>query len=216
MKKALSAILIVTAVFFLTRQILRNNLLSKSKTQSNKKSKPQIIPQTNPDTFKSPIDKTKERTNKKTFGIFVTPQNSPVQPERFRGFHTGVDFEIFPKELDIDIPIKAVCTGKLVLKRFASGYGGVAVQDCKLKNDPITAIYGHLKLSSINIEIGADIKAGEIIGILGKAYSPETDGERKHLHLGFHKGNEINLKGYVDSSPSLSEWIDPCLYVCFQ
>ena len=33
------------------------------------------------------------RITKKPFGIFITTQNSPVQPERFSGYHTGVDVE---------------------------------------------------------------------------------------------------------------------------
>jgi hypothetical protein len=53
------------------------------------------------------------------------------------------------------------------------------------------------------------------LGILGKGYSGETNGERKHLHLGFHKGNGINLLGYVNTQEQLIDgWLDPCQYVC--
>src|SRR4030042_789723 len=75
------------------------------------------------------------------------PQNSPVSPEKFKGYHTGSDFEIFPEELGVDVSVKAVCAGKLLLKEYATGYGGVAVQSCALDNNPITVIYGHLKLT---------------------------------------------------------------------
>jgi murein DD-endopeptidase MepM/ murein hydrolase activator NlpD len=151
---------------------------------------------------------------KKPFGIYITPQTSPVQPERFRGYHTGTDFEIFPEELNADVPVHAVCKGAIALKKNASGYGGVLVQNCNLENQPVTVIYGHLKLTSISKNAGDNLNAGETIGILGKAYSSETDGERKHLHLGIHKGTTVNILGYVQSQSELSGWIDACTLVC--
>lgn len=164
--------------------------------------------------FQLPLERAGERVTKKPFGIYITPKTSPIQPERFQGYHTGTDFEIFSEESDINVPVHAVCSGKLVSKEYVTGYGGVIVESCDLGNQPITAIYGHLDLSSINAKEGDDLSAGDIVGILGKAYSAETDGERKHLHLGFHKGNAINFLGYVASQGQLSEWIDPCSYVC--
>jgi len=164
--------------------------------------------------FQPPLDRAKERMSKKPFGIFITPQTSPVQLEKFYGYHTGVDFEIFPEELNVDVPIQAVCSGKLEMKKYATGYGGVAVESCDLNGQAVTVIYGHLKLASIVSVVGADLKAGDVIGILGKAYSSETSGERKHLHLGFHKGANVNILGYVQNKSELLGWLDPCLYVC--
>ncbi|MDD5627003.1 MAG: M23 family metallopeptidase [Patescibacteria group bacterium] len=164
--------------------------------------------------FQPPLDRAGERVLKKKFGMYITPQNSPVQPERFQGYHTGVDFEIFPEELNAEVQVHAVCSGELKLKKYASGYGGVAVQACELDKDPITVVYGHLKLSGIAADVETNINVGEIIGILGANRSVETDGERKHLHLGFHKGTAIDIRGYVSSEAELANWIDPCLYVC--
>jgi len=164
--------------------------------------------------WQAPLGRPKDRITKKNFGIYITPRNSPVKPERFSGYHTGADFEIFPEELNADIPVRAVCSGKLKLKKHAAGYGGVVVEQCVLDNQPVTIIYGHLKLSSVAARPEDDIKIGETLGILGAAYSPETDGERKHLHLGFHRGEAIDIKGYVPSSSALSQWLDPCLYAC--
>ncbi|MCJ7541694.1 MAG: M23 family metallopeptidase [Desulfobacterales bacterium] len=155
-----------------------------------------------------------QRVTKKEFGQLITPENSPVQPERFSGYHTGVDFKIFPKELTTNIEVHAICTGKVVLKKTVSGYGGVLVQACQLDGKPITVTYGHLKLSSLGQSLGQEIATDEVVGILGSAHSQETDGERKHLHLSFHKGTAINVRGYVNSSVELSAWLDPCLYVC--
>jgi len=164
--------------------------------------------------FSPPLERTADRVTKKKFGDFITPQNSLVQPEKFRGYHTGTDFEIFPEEKDAEVSVKAVCGGKLALKKTATGYGGVAVESCILDGSPITVIYGHLKISSITVNAGEDISAGDTLGILGKGFSAETDGERKHLHLSFHKGSGISVLGYVQNQSELSGWLDPCLYVC--
>lgn len=173
------------------------------------------IPKQNITDFQAPLSRVLERVTKKPFGIYITPQTSPVQPEKFQGYHTGTDFEIFPEELKADVPVKAVCSGKLVMKKYVSGYGGVMVESCELNKNPITVIYGHLKLASISKSTGENIIAGETLGILGANKSIETDGERKHLHLGFHKGAAINILGYVQSKSALSDWLDPCVYVCF-
>jgi|GEM_PF-268328 len=181
-----------------------------------------ITPAQNSSGFLSPLDRASERVTKKPFGIYITPKTSPVQPEKFQGFHTGTDFEIFPEELNIDVPVRAICTGKISVKKTASGYGGVLVQNCTLDNqpasaklrrgEPITVVYGHLKLADISKTAGDTLNAGDEIGTLGKAGSIETDGERKHLHLGIHKGNSISILGYVSAKSNLSGWIDPFLY----
>jgi murein DD-endopeptidase MepM/ murein hydrolase activator NlpD len=155
-----------------------------------------------------PIDNALNRVTKKPFGIKVSPNNSPVSPEKFSGYHTGTDFETLPAEQDSDVKIYAVCTGPLLLKKYASGYGGVAVQQCNIEGSDVTVIYGHLKLDSISVETAQNLTSGELIGILGKGYSTETDGERKHLHLGVHKGKTISLLGYVQNKAQLDGWID--------
>ncbi|MFW5884788.1 MAG: peptidoglycan DD-metalloendopeptidase family protein [Patescibacteria group bacterium] len=159
-----------------------------------------------------PLEKPKERVTKKDFGIYITPQNSPVEGERFRGYHTGVDWEVFPEEIDLEVPVEAICTGDLFVKKFVSGYGGVAVQKCDLEKRPVSVIYGHLDISSVSKNLGEELKAGEELGNLGGHKSSETDGERKHLHLGIYRGSNFSYRGYVDSEEELSDWIDPCSY----
>lgn len=212
-------LLIVLALFFLSfnrSEIPENvsepkNLNPKSSSDLAKLKNLENFMQNN---FFSPLSRSDKRITKKPFGILITPQTSPIQPEKFYGYHTGTDFEIFPEELNAEVALRSVCSGKLLFKKYINGYGGAAVELCKLDNQPITVIYGHLKLSSITTNTGDDINAGDTLGILGKAYSNETDGERKHLHLGFHKGTDINILGYVKNKTDLSGWIDPCLYVC--
>ncbi|MEK7651782.1 MAG: M23 family metallopeptidase [Patescibacteria group bacterium] len=154
-----------------------------------------------------PLENGKERITKKPFGIQISKATSPVQPEKFSGYHTGADFETFANEQNKDIQVRAICEGDLVLKKIATGYGGVVVQACNIKEQIVTVIYGHLKVSSVKAE--GSFKTGDVIGVLGKGYSSETDGERKHLHLGIHKGNSINILGYVQKQDDLKNWIDP-------
>jgi murein DD-endopeptidase MepM/ murein hydrolase activator NlpD len=236
MKKLLLNILlagavITVAILFITG-ILKSPKNQPSQTvpieksQNNPSSNPPsnssvAAPENNPPStvqnnniFTPPLPRAGNRVTKKPFGIYITPQNSPVQPERFQGFHTGADFEIYPEELNANVSVSAICSGKLILKEYASGYGGVAVESCTLNGSPITVIYGHLKLASISLKTGASLGQGDQIGILGAAYSQETNGERKHLHLGIHKGSSINILGYVQSQGALSGWIDPCLFIC--
>ncbi len=148
------------------------------------------------------------RITKKPFGLYVSPRNSPVSPERFTGYHSGVDFETTPSEKDSDVPVLAVCTGPIRQKSTATGYGGVVVQDCTLGGAPITVVYGHVRLMSVIALAGQQVKAGQQIALLGDGFSSETDGERKHLHLGIHSGSMVSIRGYVQTQTELSSWID--------
>ncbi|WKZ29501.1 MAG: M23 family metallopeptidase [Patescibacteria group bacterium] len=159
-----------------------------------------------------PLDRANERISKKPFGLYVTPKDSPVSPERFSGYHVGVDFETFDDEQDRDVVVSAICDGELALKKLSDGYGGVAVQRCLLDNEPITVVYGHLRLESIDAKAGDVLKRGERLGALGKGYGAETDGERKHLHLGVHRGTAITVRGYVQTKAEMGQWLDARLY----
>lgn len=155
-----------------------------------------------------PIINPKPRITKKAFGTYVTPGDSPVSPEKFTGYHSGVDFETTPDEQSADISIFAICDGKITQKRSAQGYGGVLVQQCTIDNQSVTVIYGHLKLSSISQQVGDSLQAGKSFALLGNAYSTETDGERKHLHLGIKKEFSSSILGYVQEKARLDEWLD--------
>jgi murein DD-endopeptidase MepM/ murein hydrolase activator NlpD len=155
-----------------------------------------------------PISDADKRVTKKNFGLYVTPQNSPVSPEKFTGYHVGVDYETFDTEKDSDVSIYAVCDGKVLVARYVGGYGGLLIQSCQLNNQDVTVLYGHMKISSITNKLGKTLKQGDQIGILGQGYSYDTASERKHLHLGVHKGKAIDYKGYVQTKAELSNWLD--------
>jgi len=212
MKKIILLILVILTAFGLVIYLGKNKQNSQIQEQNNNPL--QNIPESNDsEKFSPPIDRWSERITKKPFGIYISPKSSPIQPERFSGYHTGSDFEIFFDEQDKDVEIKAVCSGQLLEKRYVSGYGGTVVQQCKFEGQDITVLYGHLKLSSIGININQQISAGDRIGILGKGFSSEIDGERKHLHISIHKGLSVDYRGYVQKSEQLSNWIDIVKYI---
>jgi murein DD-endopeptidase MepM/ murein hydrolase activator NlpD len=199
-------------------------LISAACGMANKPAPAPVSPMASPDTKLSPVTQTAalltepisgglSRITKKGFGLYVSPGHSPVSPEKFTGYHTGIDFETTPAEQAIDVPVDAACAGKLLLKKYASGYGGVAVQSCVLDGQSVTLIYGHLRLSSITPNKGDTLAAGQQIAILGTDYSSETDGERKHLHFGIHIGTAINILGYVQKQNDLSSWEDPIQFL---
>lgn len=153
------------------------------------------------------------RLTKKPFGLYVTPENSPVSDDIFIGFHTGIDFETNANEQNSDVPITAACDGTALLKEWATGYGGVFVQSCNIDGEDVTVIYGHLNADRIEVQPGQVLTAGKLIGYLGQGYSHETDGRRKHLHFDIHKGSDIDIHGYVAKQEDLANWLDPVKYL---
>lgn len=162
--------------------------------------------------FEYPMTRYTERPKLLTFGLHVTPnpdQNPIDPPERFTGYHTALDLEIFDEEKDLEVPIFAICSGKIIYRAIVGGYGGVIVQQCVYKKEPITVLYGHLDLASATKQFGQNLAAGQLIAYLGDHKSFETSDTRKHLHLGIHKGPEVELSGYVQNSQGLEEYINP-------
>lgn len=151
-----------------------------------------------------PVPEFKERITFKQFGTYVEPGNSPVQPERFTGYHTGVDAE-FPEEKEV--PVLSITEGQVLLAKTVNGYGGVVILQHQIQGQTYSVLYGHLDPSSLTQK--QQVSAGEQIGVLGEGFSSETDGERKHLHFSVRKGPSTELKGYVQTESELSNWLDP-------
>jgi murein DD-endopeptidase MepM/ murein hydrolase activator NlpD len=196
-----------------TAQVIQNTPTAYVSTSSNTLATPNPQPTPAPQIAAAakltmPIQSGLARVTKKPFGIYITPKTSPVQPEKFQGYHTGTDFETTPAEQTVDVPIYAACSGKLLMKKYAAGYGGVAVQSCILEGQNVTIIYGHLRLSSIMPNVNDSLSAGQQIAVLGTGYSQETDGERRHLHFGIHKGTAVNILGYVQKQSDLNNWLN--------
>lgn len=154
-----------------------------------------------------PIAEFKSRITKKPFGIKITPQDSPVSPERFSGYHTGTDIEY--QDVSKDVPIFAITDGIITLSRTVSGYGGVLILESRLDKTR-SIIYGHIRPSSLPT-LGSQFKKGDQIGLLGIGFSSETNNERRHLHFGILSDNRTDVTGYVPSESALSGWIDPTI-----
>jgi hypothetical protein len=206
---ALIPILILSVMFVVARK--------ESQTSSEKPVAPTMTESPEPSILNQvpakekpldvPMENALERITKKPFGVLIRRDTSPVQPERFSGFHTGVDFEVLEDELSKEVPVLAICAGPVIYKKFATGYGGIIVQSCAL-NGPVTVVYGHVGLDKSPAKLGKEYALGEKLGVLGDAESRWTDGERKHLHLGIHRGDGLNIQGYVQDKSLLSNWID--------
>ncbi|MGL5830853.1 MAG: M23 family metallopeptidase [Candidatus Altimarinota bacterium] len=159
-----------------------------------------------------PLEKSWEREQLLTFGLYVTPdaENNPINPpERFSGFHTALDLEVLPGEEDSDVSVKAICTGKVTFAGSAEGYGGVFVHTCVLNEEVVSVLYGHMDADSFQLEVGDEIQKATEIGKLAQAKTAANGYTRKHLHLGIHKGEMGIFKGYVQSETELGEFIDP-------
>ena len=159
--------------------------------------------------FFPPIENGENRVTKKPFGIFITPLSSPVVNEKFTGFHTGTDFEVSIEEKDKEIVVRSICEGEILQVQEVSGYGGLIVQSCVINEEKVTVLYGHVNIESDNTtKIGDSIESGKEISILADENSRLSGFERKHLHLGIHKGNDIVYLGYVSSESQLEDWIN--------
>ena len=153
-----------------------------------------------------PVMEFNERITKKPFGIFITPETSPIQPERFSGYHTAVDVE-YGDVMD-DVPVRAIAAGEVVQAGIVSGYGGLLVARHTINGAPHIVIYGHLDPKSL-LPTGTTVSASDQLGILGDGGTSETDGERKHLHFGIRADNTVNIRGYVATEAELSGWLNP-------
>jgi murein DD-endopeptidase MepM/ murein hydrolase activator NlpD len=153
-----------------------------------------------------PVAELAERITKKPFGILVTPENSPISPERFTGWHTGIDVEY--EDVIATVPVSAIAKGHVLQARTVSGYGGAIVVQHELDGQPVVGLYGHLEPSSLMAQ-GAAVIAGQQLGILGESGSAATDGERKHLHFSLKPGTAVDFRGYVVTEDELATWLNP-------
>lgn len=153
-----------------------------------------------------PVSHFKGRITKKTFGMHITPETSPVEHDRFSGYHTGVDAEY--TDTSGDIPVSAISGGVVVVSTWATGYGGVIVVHHSRTDIPPFSLYGHLNPATL-LPVGSRVTAGEQLGILGDDHSEQTDGVRKHLHFSLYTGEKFDMRGYVPGTEDLTNWADP-------
>lgn len=163
-----------------------------------------------------PIADEDQREQFKAFGQYFDKSfyrgKESVFPAQYTGYHAATDWEIFSDEEDKTVPVYAVTDGKISFKGPVNGYGGLILLN--LADDSHTALYGHLELNSSPLKVGDSVKAGQFLADLGKAFSSETGGERKHLHFGMYNGKDAYFKGYETSQQAIqSKWVDPGSYL---
>ena len=150
------------------------------------------------------IDRAQERIKENSFGAL----------KENKGYYTGIAFESFKDEREgKEVPVYVFCEGLLVDKRFAIGYGGIAIQECTLEGQTVHILYGHMDLESIELNIGDELTPGTRLGNLGGHESVETDRTAKQLHFAIRKGIKPDIRGYVQTKEELAEWIDPQIYL---
>ncbi len=143
-----------------------------------------------------------QRVTRKAFGEYIQ--------DRFSGYHVGDDIE-FNDEVSInkEIPVVAIADGTVTKVSQTSGYGGLITIAHEIDGAIVHALYGHLDLKSVTVNVGDLVTAGSHIANLGDHESAETDGERKHLHFALYEGGSSRLNGYVPNASSVNEWINP-------
>lgn len=213
---AIATLVIVIATIFYLRQIDDRPIppvsIPSAPTASapvNSTLSPVLPTSIPPSKLVNPVDDLQARVTKKQFGAYITPENSPVQPERFSGYHTGIDVEY--ADITDDVPVKAVTDGTVTFSQTVSGYGGVMIIRHQIEDQTMYGLYGHLKASSM-LASGTSVSKGQHIGVLGTGKSSETDGERRHLHFALVK-KDREVRGYVQNQSELSGWYNPLDYL---
>jgi murein DD-endopeptidase MepM/ murein hydrolase activator NlpD len=171
------------------------------------------IPSPAPVMYHSPVTDYKNRESLKHFGEYFSAASyvgkNAIFPNHYVGYHAGTDLEILPGEADTSVPVFAIGNGKIVFSGPVSGYGQVILE--KLDAVTYTALYGHVVPT---VKSGQSVSAGTQIAILGQAFSSQTGGERKHLHLGIYRGSGNYFKGYEPTKTALdARWIDPLAFL---
>jgi murein DD-endopeptidase MepM/ murein hydrolase activator NlpD len=162
--------------------------------------------------FAWPLDNITHRSQLLNFGMYITPDpaNNPIDPpERWTGYHTAQDIEIFPDEIDKDVVVYASCNGPVIFRGEVNGYGGAMVQSCKLNMEDVTVLYGHIDPNRFEASMDQELKIGDKLGYLGAHKTRDAGYNRKHLHFQIHRGPDIALRGYVSRAEELHAYINP-------
>lgn len=141
---------------------------------------------------------------RKVFGQYIDPSSD----DRYSGYHTGDDIEA--TDITIEIPFFALTDAIVLRKETISGYGGVLILEFVDSGITYQALYGHVDISSITVEVGDTVSAGQRLGVLGDDQSTETDGERKHLHFAIYPATgSVLYAGYTTNDADLQQWVNP-------
>jgi len=155
-----------------------------------------------PSSVTLPVDEYEARRSFKGFGEYID--------DRFVGYHVADDIEF--TDADEAVPVYAIADGTVVYANWVSGYGGLLILEHVIDGVIYQALYGHVDPASLTQKIGESVLMGQQVAVLGDESLQETDGERKHLHFGLHKGTERRFQGYEASSEEVEYWINPSAF----
>ena len=153
-------------------------------------------------TVQLPIEDYVGRRYQKVFGEYIQ--------DRFTGYHAGDDIEY--SDVLSDVPVIAIAEGVVRSASVVGGYGGLITIEHDIDGKSITALYGHVDINEATVLVGDNVAMGQQIAYLGEHLSPETDGERKHLHFALYEGTGSRINGYEAGSSGLRGWINPQIF----
>lgn len=106
------------------------------------------------------------------------------------------------------MPVYATAAGTVKYIGQVAGYGGVILVSLEDQNS--TALYGHIRLYDALVKQDNRVKPGQLLAYLGAGFSPETAGERKHLHFALYRVPGIRFRGHEPDASVLNEiWLNP-------
>ncbi|HLD22238.1 MAG TPA: peptidoglycan DD-metalloendopeptidase family protein [Patescibacteria group bacterium] len=127
-------------------------------------------------------------------------------------YHMGVDDGFI---LGDGAAVYATANGVVKEAQERSQFGLVVLIEHTLTNGSrIVSLYGHLRPSDRRVLPGQQVKAGDIVGVLGD--ESENGGWTPHLHFGIHKQPYTGAwvyYGHVSDSSLTDDWYEPVSYI---
>lgn len=210
-RKFILAIFIISLSFLEGYLIIQNQPRQKLEKPKEVNIPESVTPELKPSKYSYPISGYHRRITYRYFGKNVTASDhSPDCGRTYVGFHNGDDLEVTTEENNKDVEIKAISNGTIVLAENIDGYGGLIIEKTEIEGQKYLINYGHIRISSATVSVGTQVNSGQKLALLGNGCSTETDGERKHLHFSIHKGDTIDVRGYIPTEEELKEnWVNP-------
>ncbi|MGF6881762.1 cell wall-associated NlpC family hydrolase [Nocardia sp. GP40] len=111
--------------------------------------------------------------------------------------HNGVDFAV-PQ----GSPIHALADGTVTAAQDSGvqGFGGWAVISHVIDGKPMSSVYGHINPGGLHVQVGQQVRAGDIIASSGNA--GESSGP--HLHFELWNGDRLHGGTVTDPIPLLN------------
>ncbi|WP_280301147.1 peptidoglycan DD-metalloendopeptidase family protein [Nocardia abscessus] len=99
-------------------------------------------------------------------------------------FHRGVDFAV-----PVGTPVRALADGTVTAAQDhgVSGFGGWVVISHVIDGNPMSTVYGHMDPGGVHVQVGQQVRAGDIVAASGN--SGASSGP--HLHFELHEGNRL-------------------------